>query len=267
MLLVSFALVSGATGGIGSAICRRLARDGFHIIAAYRSRRDVADVLVDGIRREGGEAVCVQSDLSTVDGVRELADEVIQIIETTEGARLHAVVNNAGKLLGPAFFDATEDEFDEYFATNVRAPFFLSQKLVPFVSRGASIVNISSAGAHFSSPGDIVYAMTKAALESFTRNMAEAVADRQVRVNTVIPGFTDNGHSAFRIPEVQEYMGRFAVLGGVSDPDVVADAVSFLVSDQASRTTGSSLDVSGGSTLAVRQHGASTVRALLPPES
>jgi len=116
---------------------------------------------------------------------------------------------------------------------------------------GGSIVNISSAGAHFSSPGDIVYSMTKAAVESLTANAAEALAPLGIRINNVVPGFTDNGHPAFQIPQAREYMSSFAVLGDVSQPGAVADAVGFLLSGRASRTTGSTLDASGGSILGV----------------
>ena len=128
---------------------------------------------------------------------------------------------------------------------------------------GGSIVNISSASAHFSSPGDIIYAMTKAALESFTRNVAEAVADRGIRANVVIPGFTDNGHPAFSDDRVRQYMSSFSVLGGVADPETVAEAVRFLISDRSRRTTGASIDVTGGSTLGARGSRGGSVKDLL----
>ncbi len=258
------AVVTGATGGIGSAICLCLHDEGYGIIAQFRANQDKAEKLALRIRSNGGYFDAVMCDLGSAEGV----DAVLRVVQATldrnPGYELHALINNAAKLLGPAFGAATVDQFDDYMAVNVRAPFFLSQGLAPLMSPGGSIVNISSASAHFSSPGDIVYAMSKAALESLTRNMAEAVAGAGLRVNSVVPGFTDNGHPAFQNVAAREYMSSFSVLGGVADPQVVAEAVRFLLSGSASRTTGTVLDVTGGSALGARQRPASSVRELLP---
>lgn len=258
------AVVTGATGGIGAAICQRLHEDGFGILAQYHTNYAKAEAIGRRIRDDGGYFHTISCDLGTPEGVCAVVDTARVLTDQSPGREIHALVNNAAKLLGPAFDEATVDQFDEYFALNVRAPFFLSQGLSRLMASGGSIVNISSAGAHFSSPGDIVYAMSKAALESLTRNMAEAIAERGLRVNSVVPGFTDNGHEAFRNVTAREYMSSFSVLGGVSDPSVVAEAVSFLVSDRASRTTGAAINVSGGSTLGARKHPASSIRHLLP---
>ncbi|HUG49499.1 MAG TPA: SDR family oxidoreductase [Terrimesophilobacter sp.] len=258
------AVVTGATGGIGTAICQRLHQDGFGILAQFHTNHAKAETIGQTIREDGGYFKTVSCDLGTPEGVCEVLSTAREVAEQSPGRKIHALVNNAAKLLGPAFDEATIDQFDEYFALNVRAPFFLSQGLSRLMSTGGSIVNISSAGAHFSSPGDIVYAMSKAALESLTRNMAEAIAARGLRVNSVVPGFTDNGHEAFRNVAALEYMSSFSVLGGVSDPSTVAEVVSFLVSDRASRTTGTAVDVSGGSTLGARKRTASSIRHVLP---
>lgn len=254
------AVVTGATGGIGAAICLRLQADGYGIIAEYRSSHEKAGELGDHIRGRGTFFKAVCSDLSTPDGVKAVVRAVRETLDDHPEYELRALINNAAKLLGPAFGEATVEQFDHYMAVNVRAPYFLCQELSPLMTAGSSIVNISSASAHFSSPGDIIYAMSKTALESLTRNMAEAIAGQGLRVNSVIPGFTDNGHPAFHDPSALEYMSSFSVLGGVADPQVVADAVSFLVSDRANRTTGTALDVTGGSTVGARKRSVSSVR-------
>ncbi len=256
-----YAVVTGASGGIGAEICRTLAQDGFAIIAQYCGGEARATELRRTIKASGGECHLTQADLSTTDGVVRVVECVRALVDGSTNT-LDALVNNAGKLLGPSFGDATPEQFDEFFAINTRAPFFLSQSLAPLLREGGSIVNISSASAHFSSPGDIIYAMTKAAIESLTRNMAEAIAERGLRVNAVVPGFTDNGHPAFSQKEVRDYMDSFAVLGGVASPSDVASTVAFLVSRGASRITGSVLDVSGGSTLGARGSRAHSVRDL-----
>ncbi|MFK4298870.1 3-oxoacyl-[acyl-carrier protein] reductase [Arthrobacter sp. GAS37] len=245
-------VVTGATGGIGTAIVKRLIVGGAVVIAHYESNSDRASKLQREVQELGGACSIVQADLRTEEGVGQLVDSVDDLLRSQPTQALHVLINNAAKLLGPSFSDATPAQFDEYFALNVKAPFFLTQRLATRMHPGGSIVNISSAGAHFSSPGDIVYAMSKAAIESLTMNAAEWLATRAIRINTVIPGFTDNGHNAFRIDQVREYLSTFAVLGGISDPETVAEAVAFLLSAHASRTTGATLDVSGGSTLGAR---------------
>lgn len=246
------AVVTGASGGIGRAIALRLSEDGYAIIAHYRTRDGAVQELRERITATGGVCWPARADLATVDGVQELARQVINVLDSRPDLALRGLVNNAALLLGPSFASATADEFDAYFALNTRAPFFLTQALVNLMPPGGSVVNISSAGAHFSSPGDIVYAMSKAAIESFTKNAAQALAERGIRINAVIPGFTDNGHEAFHKPDVRAHMSSYSVLGGVSEPATVAEAVAFLLSDRARRTTGSLLDVSGGSTLGAR---------------
>lgn len=257
------AVVTGATGGVGREICLGLARVGYDLVGQFHVDIDGAKQLEFDIAAVGGRCAIVAADLSTPDGVDTVCGVVNGELRRPETGGLRALVNNAAKLLGPSFDKATLADFDTYFAVNTRAAFFMAQQLVPKMIPGSSIVNISSASAHFSSPGDIVYAMSKAAVESMTKSMAEAVADRAIRVNAIVPGFTDNGHPAFGNDEAIAYMSSFSVLGGVSQPLHIADAVLFLVSDASSRTTGSILDVSGGSTLGARGARAHSVRDLL----
>lgn len=253
------AVVTGASGGIGAEIVQTLVADGFYVIAQYRNNEHNAAALLENA---GGRCELVQAELSSMDGIATIVDAV-RSRASASAMQVAALVNNAAKLLGPSFTAATPASFDEYVAINTRAPFFLSQLLSQDMAAGASIVNISSASAHIASAGDIIYAMTKNALESLTRDMAEALAPRGIRVNAVVPGFTDNGHPAFTDNRALAYMGSLSALGGVADPSAVADAVSFLVSEKSSRTTGSTLDVTGGMTLHPRPHREGSVRDLL----
>ena len=257
----SAVVVTGATGGIGGAICTKLIDTGYVVIAQYRSDEGSAEQLRRRAADVGGTCILVRTDLRKEDAI----DDIIAAVTRSEedGIHVRGLVNNAAKLLSPSFADTRPLDFDEYFAINAKAPLFLAQALVPRMKAGGSIVNISSASAHFSSPGDLVYAMSKAALESLTVNIAEAIAPDGIRVNCVIPGFTDNGHRAFSIPQAREYMSSFSVLGGVSRPQDIAAVVLFLLSDRASRITGTGIDASGGSTLGARGNRPGSVIHLL----
>lgn len=259
----NIAVVTGSSGGIGAAICSALAADGFDVVAQYRRHGEQAQRVAEHVREQGVGCELVGADLATTRGIQELIGHVERLALSDASIRVRALVNNAGRLLGPSFDEITPETFDEYVAVNTKAPLFLTQGISRFMTSGAAVVNISSASAHIASAGDMVYAMTKSALESLTRNMAESLASRGIRVNAVVPGFTDNGHAAFSDQAALEYMGSMSVLGGVAEPHHVADAVSFLVSDRAARTTGALLDVTGGMTLHPRPHRARSVRDLL----
>lgn len=263
MIAKKLAVVTGATGGIGTAVALLLASQGYTVVVHYAQNAEKAFQVRDQILESGGSAICAQADLSSPAGVDGLVEQVGCCLRADPELKLAALVNNAAKLLGPSFDSAQPHQFDEYFALNTRAPFFLTQGLVAYMEPAASVVNLSSASAHFSSPGDIIYAMSKAAVESMTINMAEALAPLGVRVNAVIPGFTDNGHPGFADPAVLEYMSSFSILGGVAPAAVVAEAVAFLVSDRSSRTTGALLDVTGGGLLGARGSRQHSVRDLL----
>ncbi|WP_242088857.1 SDR family NAD(P)-dependent oxidoreductase [Microbacterium lacticum] len=220
-----------------------------------------ASHLARGPCKAGAECFIVRADLREPGSVDALLETVTWA--EGQGRTVRGLVNCAAKLLSPSFAKTKPEDFDDYFAVNVKAPLFLAQALVPHMTGGGSIVNVSSASAHFSSPGDLVYAMSKAALESLTANAAEAVAAEGVRINHVIPGFTDNGHRAFNVPAARDYMSSFSVLGGISQPEEVAAAVLFLLSEEASRITGTGIDVSGGSTLGARGHRAGSISQFL----
>lgn len=252
------ALVTGASGGIGSRIAHALAGAGYALLLHSRTQHPRLQDIEHACEAVDVESFTVQADLSTQAGVVAVSDRAQQLV--ADGRELTLIVNNAAALLSPEFAQTTPNDFDYFFATNVRAPFFLVQSLVPVMPRGAAIVNVSSASAHFSSPGDTAYAMSKAALESFTMQAAETLAKRGIRINTVVPGFTDNGYELFQNAEALAYMDTFAVLGGVAHPDDVAQAVLFLASPAARRITGTALDVTGGSTIGARRGRQKSVR-------
>ena len=179
----------------------------------YATNAGATQRLVADLHDAGVDAWSVRADLSSPQGVDELVCAVDQVIERDSTHEVTALVNNAGLMLSPSFGSATAADFDRYLALNARAPLLLTQALADRMRSVGGVVNVFSVGTHFASPGDIVYAMSKAALESLTKNAAPALAERGIGINTVLPGFTDNGHPAFRDVEVRAYLASYAALG------------------------------------------------------
>ncbi len=247
------ALVTGASRGIGRAIASALAGAGARVLVHYGRSVQDAESLVAAIRSKGGRADPIGADLRTPDGATLLAKDVRSIV----GERLDVLVSNAGISKAAPIKDHTVEDFDSLFATNVRRPFFLVQRLLPVLGEGSNIIVISSLGAHavvgkpgLDNPSLLAYSSTKGALETLVKNWAAILGPKGIRVNAVAPGAIDTEMSNFTKTEA----GREVVLGmqalkRVGKPEDVADVVAFLASDAARWITGASIPVDGGSKL------------------
>ncbi|MFZ0218120.1 MAG: SDR family oxidoreductase [Candidatus Dormiibacterota bacterium] len=240
------ALVTGASRGIGRAIARRLASDGALVAVHYGSGEEAANDTAAAIVQAGGSAFLVRAELG-VDGDVETLAEGVQA--GLAGRPLDILVNNAALGGDGASMErATPELFDRLFAVNVRAPFFLIQRLLPAFADGGRIVNISSADTRIALPDEVAYSMTKGALDVLGRTLADALGRRGITVNTVAPGITDTGKIDWILERPELLAGTVAVtaMRRVGQPGDIADAVAFLASDGARWITGQLLDASGG---------------------
>ncbi|MBN3453164.1 SDR family oxidoreductase [Mycobacterium sp. DSM 3803] len=242
------ALVTGGSRGIGRAIALRLANDGARVAVHYADNAEAAGKTVQQILDAGGDAFALQAKL----GIPGDAASLWAAFDA-QADGLDILVNNAGILGGRIEFgDLGEATYDEVFAVNTRAPFFITQHGLPRLRDHGRIVNISTRFTHGSRiPELMTYAMSKAALDSFTATLAKHVAARGITVNAVGPGSTDTDMNAARLATEQ---GRAAVaaqspLNRVAQPEDIADIVAFLASDDARWITGQWIDASGGSML------------------
>jgi 3-oxoacyl-[acyl-carrier protein] reductase len=236
------ALVTGASRGIGRAIAERLAADGAHVAVHYGTNKSAALETVATIEAAGGHAFLVEADLARPDGVDQLIDG---LTEGLAGRPLDVLVNNAA-VFGPGI-EATPDEFDRVFQVNVRAPFFIIQKVLPLLRGGSRIINISSGVTWFAVP-EAVYAMTKGALNALGRSLANTLGDKGITVNTISPGITRSDMNSWLddAPGATEGVTKIVALGRVGEAADIADAVAFFTTPDSRWVTGQVLEVNGG---------------------
>lgn len=240
------ALITGASRGMGRATALALAAAGARVIVHYGRNADEAKAVVEQIRAAGGRADAVAADLGLPNGAQALAAQVRGLI----GERLDILVSNAGISKAAPLEQMTVKDFDELFAVNVRAPYFLVQQLLPIFGDGSAIVFLSSLGARAAVGTLSAYASTKGAINTLVKYFAAALGSRGIRVNAVAPGVIDTDMSNFTKTEE----GRTAVLGmqtlkRIGQPADVASVIAFLVSDEARWITGDIVPADGGSRL------------------
>jgi NAD(P)-dependent dehydrogenase (short-subunit alcohol dehydrogenase family) len=231
---------------MGRATALALAKAGAQVLVHYGRGAAQAEAVVAEIRQAGGRAEFVAADLAAPDGAHKLARQARDIV----GDRLDILVANAGISNGATIEETTVESFDQMFAVNVRAPFFLVQQLLPILGKGSSVVLLSSLAAHASVGTLSAYAATKGAIDTLVKHFAAALGERGVRVNAVAPGVVDTDMSKFaRTDAGRDYTLGMQALKRIAQPDDVADAVAFLASDAARWITGDTLRVDGGSKL------------------
>jgi 3-oxoacyl-[acyl-carrier protein] reductase len=239
-------LVTGASRGIGRASALVLARAGAQVLVHYGNGEQEADAVVAEIRKTGGRAEKIGVDLRQADGPHILAKRVRTIV----GDRLDILVANAGTFKATSIEDTSIEDFDNLFAVNVRAPFFLVQQLLPTLCKGSNIVFTSSRAAHVSVGMLSAYAATKGAIDTLVRHFASALGPRGIRVNAVAPGVVETDMSNLTRTEAgREITLGMQALKRVAEPDDIAPAVAFLASDCARWITGDIVHVDGGSML------------------
>ena len=242
-------LITGASRGIGAATARLAATRGYAVGVNYRADRAAADRVVAGIRDEGGTAVAIGADVAIEDDVVRLFAAV-----DTELGMLTALVNNAGMLerqMRVETMDAAR--IARVLATNVTGTLLCAREAITRMStarggRGGAIVNVSSIASRLGGPGEYVdYAASKGAVDTLTIGLAQELAQEGIRVNAVRPGivYTDI-HASGGEPGRVDRVKAFVPMRRGGQPEEVARAILWLLSDEASYSTGTFIDVSGG---------------------
>ncbi|MFK0383999.1 SDR family NAD(P)-dependent oxidoreductase [Agrobacterium sp. NPDC090273] len=242
-------IVTGAAGGIGGAISSRFAAEGAHVIVTDMNGEG-AEATASQIRGEGGSARAVASDISNAEGCRAIIDDVI----AHEG-RIDVLCNNAGINRRGNLLSLTPEDWRLSFAVNIDAMFHLCQAVLPHMieAGGGAIVNTASQWGLYPAPNHIAYNVTKAAVASFTQNLARDYAPSKVRVNAVCPGEI---HTPMLEAGVKRSgrtiadLDKLVPFGRIGKPEEVAALVAFLASEEAAFMCGSLVEITGAQAVA-----------------
>ena len=243
-----FALVTGASGSIGSAVARRLAADGAAVVVHYGSGREGAEGVVRDIKKAGGDAEIAGADLGSHDGPAALIAQIDTAFGGKFAGRLDVLINNAGTVDLDMLPDVTDEDFDRLFNLNVRAVFQLAREAARRMTKTGwgRIINMGSVfGEGAYAPGLSTYCGTKFAVRGLTRGWSRDLGPKGITVNNVQPAVIQSepvptGGGTF------DAMKRFTSVGRFGKPEEIAEAVAFLASPKAGFINGESLTVDGG---------------------
>lgn len=237
------AVITGASGGIGSAIAKALAAKGYPVVLNYCGNAERAEALLTEIEASGGAGMTAKADVSKADEVQAMMEAGAK---TYDG--ISVLVNNAGITRDGLFLRMKEQDFDRVIQINLKGAFLCAKHVVSYMVKAkyGRIVNISSVVGEIGNAGQANYASAKAGLLGMTKSLAKELASRNITVNAVAPGFIETEMTAVLNDKIREEMLKGIPTGRFGQPEDVAAAVAFLTDQQAAYITGQVLNVDGG---------------------
>jgi NAD(P)-dependent dehydrogenase (short-subunit alcohol dehydrogenase family) len=247
------ALITGGSRGLGKNMALSVAGKGIDVIITYNSQEKEAMRVVASIEALGRKAIALQLNTADIAGF----DSFVQTLKNTLLARFNTerfdfLINNAGIGIDAPYAETTEEHFDLLLNIHFKGVFFLTQKLLPVINDGGSIVNLSTGLARFSSPGFAAYASMKGAVETLTKYQAKELGARGIKVNVVAPGAIEtdfNGGGVRDNTVAKKHIASVTALGRAGLPGDIGGVVSFLCTREAGWINGQRLEVSGGMNL------------------
>ncbi len=235
------ALVTGGSRGIGAAIALVLAESGADVAFTYQSAAGQAGEIVKAIGQTGRRGVAIQADSADPDAIARAVDEAVTALGGLDILVNSAAIGHTGMVA-----DVELDDYQKVMDVNVRAPVLFAKAVIPHLGKGGRIVTIGSGlGERVPFPGVTIYAMSKAALTSFTRGLSRELGPSGITVNLVQPGSVDTDANPGAGPAA-DFQRSLTSLGRYAEPREIANAVAFLASPAASIITGATLTVDGG---------------------
>ncbi|MBS1702258.1 MAG: SDR family oxidoreductase [Armatimonadetes bacterium] len=243
-------LITGGSRGLGKSMALHVAQKGGDVILTYRSKKEEADAVVAEIAAMGRNAVALQLDVSDSGSFAGFMEQVRSVLDSTWGrTTFDHLVNNAGTGYHAAFADTDEGQFDELVKIHLKAPYFLSQRLLPLIADGGKILNVSSGLSRFSFPGYSAYASMKGGVEVMTRYMARELGARKITVNVLAPGAIETDFGGGRVrddKELNQLVASMTALGRTGQPEDIGSITAALLSEDSNWVTGQRIEASGG---------------------
>lgn len=234
-------IVTGASRGIGRATALRLAKEGYAVGVNCKDNAEKAKEVVNNIMDSGGKAIALKANVGNEGQVKEMVNAFV-----AEFGEIYGLVNNAGIYKRKKFYELTLQDWEETITTNLTGTFLCTKEAMPHIPDGGRIVNIASVLGHMGSSQGAHYAASKAGIIGFTKSLARELSSRKITVNVVAPGATETDIIAHDTPEKRKEREKIALLGRVGQPEEIAGAISFLLSDNAKYITGETINVNGG---------------------
>ncbi|MBP3125521.1 SDR family oxidoreductase [Thalassospira sp. ER-Se-21-Dark] len=236
------AIITGASRGIGVALAKRLAADGFNVVINYASSAAPAEELADSLKSQGHKAIAIKADIARPDAVKALFDKTI-----AEFGGVDVIVNNAGVMTTTPIADMDDATYDAMMDINVRGTFNMLREGAKHLRDHGRVINFSTTALHLKLPGYAVYNATKAAVEAMTGVFAKELRGRQITVNAVAPGPVAT--ELFLNGKTDEQIANFAKmppLERLGEPDDIAGVVSFLAGPDSGWVDGQTIRANGG---------------------
>lgn len=247
------AVITGGSRGLGRSMALHLADRGADVILTYKAAAGEAREVVAQIEAKHRKAAVLPLDVGDASSFAVFASELKAALgRVWQRASFDYLVNNAGIAGYAAFAETTEAQFDELMRVHLKAPYFLTQRLLPLIADGGSIVNISSGLTRFTSPGSSAYAVMKGGVEVLTRYLARELGQRRINVNTLAPGAIETDFGNGHVRDDRALNARIAsttALGRVGLPDDIGGAVAMLLAPENHWITGQRIEASGGTLL------------------
>lgn len=244
------AIITGGSRGLSKSAALHTAKLGTDVILTYHSQQEQAQGVLAEIAKMGRRAVALPLDVANVSSFAAFATQVRQILQQHwQREHFNFLVNNAGTGVYASLMETTETQFDEMVNIHLKSVFFLTQKLLPLMTDGGRVINISSGLTRFSVPGYAAYASMKGGVEVMTRYMAKELGSRGITVNTLAPGAieTDFGGGAVRDnAEMNRFLASQTALGRVGLPDDIGGLVASLLSGDSRWVNAQRIEASGG---------------------
>ncbi|MFC7288165.1 SDR family NAD(P)-dependent oxidoreductase [Herminiimonas glaciei] len=240
-------IITGGSRGIGASTALECVRRGFGVILTYNSQSTKADEIVNQIYGAGGKAVALKLDVGDTSSFLAFRSDVEKCLDTVWNTKqLAGLVNNAGYGLFNLIESVTEEQFDGLMNVHLKGPFFLTQKLLPLMKEGSSIVNLTSATTRVAFSGVAPYAAFKGGLNVLTRYMAKEFGERRIRVNAVSPGAIRTELGGGLNDEFETLLASQTALGRVGEPEEVAKVIVGLLTEDNGWINAQTIEVAGG---------------------